>query len=84
MALINCVDCDKRISDLSYECLGCGCPVLHSKNEIKKAEEEKKKEEKEKEKWESFKQFMKTIGLAIVLILIYRLIILWDLEHVGI
>jgi len=75
MALINCVDCDKRISDLSYECLGCGCPVLHSKNEIKKAEDNKKKEEEEK----SFKQLMKVLSLAIVLLLIYHLIILWDL-----
>lgn len=75
MALINCVDCDKRISDLSYECLGCGCPVKHSKEEIQKAKDEKEKKEKEKKEKESLKQFIQLLCLAIVFILFYRLII---------
>ncbi len=34
MALIECIDCGKQISDKSAECLNCGCPVPKS-NELK-------------------------------------------------
>ncbi len=30
MAVINCAECRKEISDRATECPGCGCPALHA------------------------------------------------------
>ena len=42
MALINCPECGKEISDNANKCVNCGCPIIKYENIY--AEKSKKKE----------------------------------------
>ncbi len=65
MALINCIDCSKNISDKAHTCPECGCPIQHTLAEIKKAKE--KKEKNKLAELDALKQFLYfTIGFMIL------------------
>jgi len=57
MALINCTECGKQISDRSVACIYCGCPMSEIKKDIdlikqKQMEEERKRIEAERKAYE--------------------------------
>jgi len=38
MALVNCPDCNKEVSDKSVACINCGCPITPIENSIQASE----------------------------------------------